>query len=94
MLEHKSRNKPIFLTEQLISKLPNRHGTKQVSSMNNCAAVPYRLFYFHLPKILPSREQTLAPTQSRLSTEPTSFANARYQVKRKLDEGGKKKVYI
>jgi len=27
-------------------------------------------------------------------TEPTSFANGRYQVKKKLGEGGKKKVYL
>ncbi|HEY93905.1 MAG TPA: protein kinase, partial [Dehalococcoidia bacterium] len=28
------------------------------------------------------------------TTEPTSFANGRYQVKKKLGEGGKKKVYL
>ncbi len=28
------------------------------------------------------------------SAEPTSFANGRYQVKKKLGEGGKKKVYL
>ena len=28
------------------------------------------------------------------ATEPTSFANGRYQVKKKLGEGGKKKVYL
>ena len=27
-------------------------------------------------------------------TQPTSFANSRYQVKRFLGEGGKKKVYL
>jgi len=41
------------------------------------------------------------PTQSALSTpmaapthDPTTFANGRYQVKRFLGEGGKKKVYL
>ncbi len=34
-----------------------------------------------------------APTQN-LTTQPTSFANGRYQVKRFLGEGGKKKVFL
>jgi len=38
---------------------------------------------------------TLAPTPSTSSSpEPTSFANSRYQVKRLLGEGGKKKVHL
>ncbi len=34
------------------------------------------------------------PAQTKPSTEPTSFADDRYKVKRKLGEGGKKKVYL
>ena len=35
------------------------------------------------------------PTPSKPTpTEPTSFANGRYKVKKKLGEGGKKKVYL
>ena len=40
---------------------------------------------------LSSRPQTPAPTGQDL---PTSFANGRYEVKRFLGEGGKKKVYL
>jgi len=35
-----------------------------------------------------------APVQARVSDQPTSFANGRYQVKKFLGEGGKKKVYL
>ena len=39
-----------------------------------------------------------SPTSTKESTatttEPTSFADSRYQVKKKLGEGGKKKVYL
>ena len=38
-------------------------------------------------------EQTPAPTKPT-SPEPTSFVGGRYQVKRFLGEGGKKKVYL
>ncbi len=38
-----------------------------------------------------NRPQTPAPTGQDL---PTSFANGRYQVKRFLGEGGKKRVYL
>ena len=42
--------------------------------------------------------QTTAPTtgitHTSASDQPTSFANGRYQVKRFLGEGGKKKVYL
>ena len=34
------------------------------------------------------------PTSDTTSSQPTSFANDRYQVKRFLGEGGKKKVYL
>ena len=34
------------------------------------------------------------PTPSTTSTQPTSFANGRYQVKQFLGEGGKKRVYL
>ena len=36
----------------------------------------------------------LAPAAAPRSLEPTSFANGRYQVKKFLGEGGKKKVYL
>ena len=36
----------------------------------------------------------ITPTSSTAPTEPTSFANGRYEVKRFLGEGGKKKVYL
>ena len=38
-------------------------------------------------RALPGTEPVLAP-------QPTSFANGRYEVKRFLGEGGKKKVYL
>ncbi len=42
--------------------------------------------------------QDLAPSEPRTFSpepaEPTSFANCRYQIKRFLGEGGKKKVYL
>ena len=38
--------------------------------------------------------QLLAPTPIRDLNQPTSFANGRYQVKKLLGEGGKKKVYL
>ncbi len=37
---------------------------------------------------------TSAPVQSKSSTDPTSFADGRYLVKKLLGEGGKKKVYL
>ena len=44
----------------------------------------------------PSQLSTSATpsTQSALPIDPSSFANGRYQVKRFLGEGGKKKVYL
>ncbi len=41
----------------------------------------------------PPSTQPLAPPRTAPS-QPTSFANGRYQVKRFLGEGGKKKVYL
>lgn len=42
-----------------------------------------------------SQPSIITPATSPPSTEsPTSFANGRYQVKRFLGEGGKKKVYL
>ena len=35
-----------------------------------------------------------SPSTATTSTQPTSFSNGRYQVKRFLGEGGKKKVYL
>ncbi len=35
-----------------------------------------------------------APTPASPAAQPTSFANGRYQVKRFLGEGGKKRVYL
>ena len=40
------------------------------------------------------RQASAAATEAAPSTEPTSFANSRYQVKKFLGEGGKKKVYL
>ncbi len=34
------------------------------------------------------------PVSAPVTEQPTSFANGRYQVKRFLGEGGKKKVYL
>ena len=44
----------------------------------------------------PNSQSTSIPTISTPTTpsQPTSFANGRYQVKRFLGEGGKKKVYL
>ncbi|MCH8109388.1 MAG: protein kinase, partial [Chloroflexi bacterium] len=42
----------------------------------------------------PSPPQQEAPVQSTLPAQPDSFADGRYQVKRFLGEGGKKKVYL
>ena len=36
----------------------------------------------------------LAPAPNPLNDQPSSFANGRYEVKRFLGEGGKKKVYL
>ena len=44
------------------------------------------------PSAPPPQSSTLATTS--LSDQPTSFANGRYEVKRFLGEGGKKKVYL
>ena len=41
----------------------------------------------------PPSTQPLVPPQTAPS-EPTSFANGRYQVQKSLGEGGKKKVYL
>ena len=45
---------------------------------------------------VPSAKSTVAPPTAAppSSGQPTSFANGRYQVKRFLGEGGKKKVYL
>ncbi len=45
-----------------------------------------------LGQALPSMDQS-AQASSTPETQPTSFANGRYEVKRFLGEGGKKKVY-
>ena len=42
------------------------------------------------PITIPTHSQALTPTLD----QPTSFANDRYEVKRLLGEGGKKKVYL
>ncbi|UCC17470.1 MAG: protein kinase, partial [Dehalococcoidales bacterium] len=42
----------------------------------------------------PLTEPALNPTKESTTTEPTSFVDDRYQVKKKLGEGGKKKVYL
>ncbi len=45
----------------------------------------------------PGRDQpspTAHPPTSEVTEQPTSFANGRYEVKRFLGEGGKKKVYL
>jgi len=42
------------------------------------------------PELIPQPISTTPPTQP----QPTSFANGRYQVKKFLGEGGKKKVYL
>ena len=42
---------------------------------------------YHAPESIP-------PPVSSISDQPTSFANDRYQVKKFLGEGGKKKVYL
>ena len=49
--------------------------------------------------VAPNEPRSSAPPSSlivsdRQVTQPTSFANTRYQVKRFLGEGGKKKVYL
>ncbi|MFQ6029064.1 MAG: serine/threonine-protein kinase PknK, partial [Dehalococcoidia bacterium] len=41
-----------------------------------------------------SASQATAPVPSPIDHQPTSFANGRYEVKRFLGEGGKKKVYL
>jgi len=40
----------------------------------------------------PGRATTFTPTPA--AAQPASFANGRYEVKRFLGEGGKKKVYL
>ncbi len=42
----------------------------------------------------PSPTASAALTPAKAEAQPNSFANARYQVKRFLGEGGKKKVYL
>ncbi len=42
----------------------------------------------------PSSEGTACPSAVTPVKQPTSFANGRYQVKRFLGEGGKKRVYL
>ena len=44
--------------------------------------------------VTPSPELTTAIAPPATQTQPTSFANGRYQVKRFLGEGGKKVVYL
>ena len=46
------------------------------------------------PAVAPSPELTKDEGSPSTPTQPTSFANGRYQVKRFLGEGGKKKVYL
>ena len=46
------------------------------------------------PETAPSRAPPLTTTPSTASAQPTAFANGRYEVKRFLGEGGKKKVYL
>ena len=46
------------------------------------------------PPTAPSEPNASRPTSPEESDQPTSFANGRYQVKRFLGEGGKKKVYL
>ena len=42
----------------------------------------------------PQAAQESAPPSEPATAQPTSFANGRYQVKRLLGEGGKKRVYL
>ena len=44
--------------------------------------------------LIESTKTTASESVRTASEEPTSFLNDRYQVKRKLGEGGKKKVYL
>ncbi len=46
------------------------------------------------PEGTSSTSPTLSMPPSQLQDQPTSFANGRYEVKRFLGEGGKKKVYL
>ena len=46
------------------------------------------------PPISQPATSTPTTTSTTTSDHPTSFANGRYQVKRFLGEGGKKKVYL
>ncbi|MCH7659850.1 MAG: hypothetical protein IH933_04495, partial [Euryarchaeota archaeon] len=41
-----------------------------------------------------NQPESAPPPSSTGTAQPTSFANDRYQVKRFLGEGGKKKVYL
>lgn len=41
-----------------------------------------------------SPPESVASPSARVQDQPTSFSNGRYQVKRSLGEGGKKKVYL
>ncbi len=50
-------------------------------------------------RVLPTPEPSSSPSSpqtdsSAATAQPTSFANGRYEVKRFLGEGGKKKVYL
>ncbi len=46
------------------------------------------------PATTDPRTPTPRATTATTSDQPTSFANGRYEVKRFLGEGGKKKVYL
>ena len=47
-----------------------------------------------LPTTVAPTTATPGPTAAKAPDQPGSFANDRYQVKRFLGEGGKKKVYL
>ena len=66
-------------------------GAKMESICPNCGAIIYRD-----KKFCGECGHALTETVPKplTSPEPTSFSGSRYQVKKKLGEGGKKKVYL